>query len=77
MSGCQVGERRPELAPGDLRTITDYLDSTSWTVTLALMRAPRWMPYPGQGRAERARIFLWANVLRVVAERRASGERHR
>lgn len=57
------------------QAITDYLDSTSWTVMLALMGAPAWTPYPGRRRAERARNYLRAEVLRVVAERRASPER--
>ncbi|NNM70855.1 cytochrome P450 [Enterovirga aerilata] len=57
------------------RGITDYLESTSWTVALALLRAPRWVPYPGRGRAERARDYLREEVLRIVAARRHSGER--
>jgi cytochrome P450 len=55
--------------------ITEYLESTSWTVALALLRAPRWVPYPGQKRAERARDYLREEVLRIVAARRASAER--
>lgn len=57
------------------RGITEYLESTSWTVALALLRAPRWVPYPGQRRAERARDYLRGEVLRIVAERRASAEK--
>ena len=57
------------------RALTDYLESTSWTVALAMLGAPRWVPYPGQKRAERARDYLRAEVLRVVAARRASAER--
>jgi cytochrome P450 len=43
-------ERRLEL---DLieRSITNYLDSTSWVIALAMLRAPRWVPYPGVYRA--------------------------
>lgn len=57
------------------RSITEYLDSTSWNVAYALIGAPRWTPYPGRKRAERARDYLRAEVLRVVAERRAADER--
>lgn len=53
------------------RGITDYLESTSWTVALALLQAPSWMPYPGRRRAEGGRDYLRAEVLRIVAERRA------
>lgn len=56
------------------RGITDYLESTSWTVALGLMRAPRWMPYPGRRRAERARDYLREEVLRIVAGRRAEAD---
>ena len=55
--------------------LTDYLESTSWTVALAMLRAPGWLPYPGQRRAERARDYLRAEVLRAVATRRTSAER--
>jgi cytochrome P450 len=54
--------------------ITDYLESTSWTVALALLRAPRWVPYPGRRRAERARDYLRQEVLRIVGARRAAAE---
>ena len=55
--------------------ITEYLESTSWTVALALLRAPRWVPYPGRRRAERARDYLREEVLRIVGARRASAVR--
>jgi cytochrome P450 len=54
--------------------VTDYLESTSWTVVLALLRAPAWIPYPGRRRAELARDFLRAELLRVVSERRRSAD---
>jgi|tagenome__1003787_1003787.scaffolds.fasta_scaffold20724888_2 hypothetical protein len=40
------------------RGATDYSNSISWVILLTLLRAPRWMPYPGRGRVERARDHL-------------------
>lgn len=40
------------------RSITHYIESTSWIVALALIRAPGWMPYPGRRRTRRARKQL-------------------
>src|SRR5215217_309954 len=34
------------------QAFTDYLNTTSWVIALILLRAPRWMPYPGRRRAE-------------------------
>lgn len=56
------------------RGVTDYLESTSWNVAYALLKAPGWLPYPGQRRSERARDYLRAELLRIAAERRASGQ---
>ena len=53
---------------------TDYSDSISWVILLTLLRAPRWMPYPGRGRVERARDYLREEVERMVAERRRSDQ---
>ncbi|KAA2234924.1 cytochrome P450 [Salinarimonas soli] len=53
--------------------VTDYLESTSWNVAYALLKAPGWLPYPGQRRAERARDYLRAELLRLARERRAAG----
>ncbi|HEY8563937.1 MAG TPA: cytochrome P450 [Beijerinckiaceae bacterium] len=55
------------------RDVTHYLESTSWLVAYALLRAPHWLPYPGQRRAERARDDLRAEIMRLVAERRRGG----
>ena len=54
--------------------ITRYLDSTSWVIALTLLRAPHWLPYPGRRQAERSRDYLRSETLRIVAQRRASGE---
>ncbi|UFN47312.1 cytochrome P450 [Roseomonas sp. OT10] len=56
------------------RGITDYLDSTSWAIALALLKAPAWVPYPGQARAAASRDHLRAEILRIVAAARARGE---
>jgi len=52
------------------RGAMDYSDSISWVILLTLLRAPRWMPYPGRRRVERARDYLRAEVERMVAVRR-------
>ena len=52
------------------QAFTDYLNPTSWATALILLRAPRWMPYPGRRRAERARDYLRGEVARIVSERR-------
>ena len=57
------------------RGITSYLDSTSWVIALTLLKAPAWLPYPGKAHADRSRDYLRSETLRIVAERRASGER--
>jgi hypothetical protein len=31
------------------QSITDYLEPITWTTALAMIRAPRWVPYPGMG----------------------------
>ncbi|MFH5926728.1 cytochrome P450 [Roseomonas xinghualingensis] len=53
--------------------ITDYLESTGWSIALAMARAPAWTPYPGQRRAARARDYLRDELLRLVSERRRLG----
>jgi cytochrome P450 len=52
------------------QAFTDYLNTTSWAIALILLRAPRWMPYPGRRRAERARDYLRGEVAGIVSERR-------
>jgi cytochrome P450 len=56
------------------RAVTDYLDTTSWVIALTMLKAPRWMPYPGRGKATRAAGYLRSECLRIVSERRASGQ---
>ncbi|MFL5511655.1 MAG: cytochrome P450, partial [Gemmatimonadales bacterium] len=54
------------------QAFTDYLNTTSWAIALILLRAPRWMPYPGRRRAERARTgYNIAATLTALLRRRS------
>ncbi len=57
------------------RSISDFLESTSWAIALSALRAPLWMPFPGKNRAERGQDYLRKITAERAAERRASGER--
>jgi cytochrome P450 len=57
------------------RSISDFLESTSWAIVLSALRAPLWMPFPGKQRAERGQNYLRRTTAKQAAERRASGER--
>ncbi len=57
------------------RSMSDFLESTSWAIALSALRAPMWMPYPGKLRAERGQDYLRLVTASRAAERRASGER--
>jgi cytochrome P450 len=57
------------------RSISDFLESTSWAIALSALRAPHWMPFPGRARAERGQSYLRRFTAGRAAERRASGER--
>src|SRR5207247_1008206 len=50
------------------RSITNYLATTSWIVVLAMLRAPRWVPYPGIRKAWRAREHLHEILDGVIVE---------
>jgi cytochrome P450 len=56
------------------RDVTTFIERTGWPIALALLSAPRWLPYPGRTRAMRSRDYLRAEITRLVAERR-EGER--
>jgi cytochrome P450 len=58
------------------RSITDFLESTSWAIILSAMKAPMWTPFPGKGKAERGQGYLRKMVRERVEERRRTGERH-
>jgi len=57
------------------RSISDFLESTSWAIVLSALHAPTWTPYPGRGKSERGRIYLRRTVAERAAGRRRSGER--
>jgi cytochrome P450 len=57
------------------RSMSDFLESTSWAIALSALRAPQWMPFPGRSRAERGQSYLRRFTATRVADRRASGER--
>jgi cytochrome P450 len=50
------------------RLISDYLEPISWVIALAMMRAPRWVPYPGASRARRARKGLHKMLASLIDE---------
>jgi cytochrome P450 len=52
------------------RAITDYLESTSWLLMLTMVRAPRWIPFPGSLRAQRAIAYLRKVLNGLIAEAR-------
>ena len=55
------------------RSLTDYLGATSWMFALAILRAPRWLPFPGRARALAASRLMRGTVTARVAARRAKG----
>jgi cytochrome P450 len=52
--------------------IRTYLDSTSWAIAFGLLGLPQWTPYPGKGKAGRARDYLRSELLRLAAQRRGA-----
>jgi cytochrome P450 len=52
------------------RAITDYLESTSWLLMLAMVRAPRWTPFPGSRLARRAIAYLRQMLSGLITEAR-------
>jgi cytochrome P450 len=54
------------------RSITDYLEPTSFVFAYSLFGAPEWLPYPGRGRARSAIVYLRKSLLELVVERRTS-----
>ncbi len=59
------------------RSVTSYLESTSWIVALAMIGAPRWVPYPGMYRArrERKRLQLMLETL-ILEAKQTPGDRN-
>jgi cytochrome P450 len=54
------------------RSITEYLESTSWGTTLAMIGAPGWVPYPGMYRARRARHHVHRILESLIGEAKQS-----
>ena len=52
------------------RSVTSGLESTSWIVALALVRAPSWVPYPGIYRTRRDRKRLHSILESLILEAR-------
>ena len=52
------------------RSVTSGLESTSWIVALALVRAPSWVPYPGIYRTRRDRKRLHSILETLILEAR-------
>ena len=57
------------------RSISDFLESTSWAIVLSVLKAPGWMPFPGRAKAERGQLLLRRTITGRIAERRRTGER--
>jgi cytochrome P450 len=53
------------------RSVTAYLESTSWVIALAMVGAPRWAPFPGLVRTHlnRKRLHTMLESLILEAER--------
>ncbi len=54
------------------RGVEDYLGATSWMFALAILKAPRWLPFPGRARAAAATRFMRRMIRDRVAARRTS-----
>ena len=52
------------------RSVTSGLETTSWIVALAMVRAPSWAPYPGIYRAHRDRKRLHSILESLIIEAR-------
>ena len=53
--------------------INDYLSPISWTIGLASLRVPAWVPHPGKRKLRRGQRAMRRLVGDVIASRRASG----
>jgi cytochrome P450 len=52
--------------------IRTYLESTSWAIAFNLLGLPQWVPYPGKRHSGNAQTYLRSELLRLVAEGRAT-----
>ncbi len=53
-------------------SVSDFLSATSWMFALAILKAPRWVPYPGRARAAAATRFMRGTIRKRVAARRGA-----
>jgi cytochrome P450 len=49
-------------------SITEYLESTSWVIALGMIRASRWVPYPGVYRKRHARDHLHQTLDALILD---------
>lgn len=54
------------------RSITDYLEPTSFVFAYSLLGMPEWLPYPGRARARAATAYLRESLGELVATRRSA-----
>jgi cytochrome P450 len=52
--------------------IRTYMESTSWAIAFNLLGVPQWVPYPGKRQSGNAQTYLRNELLRLVAEGRAT-----
>lgn len=57
------------------RSITDYLEPTSYVFAYSMLGLPDWVPYPGRSRARTATGYLRDSIRSLITARRASGLR--
>jgi cytochrome P450 len=53
------------------RALNENFNAIPWQIIYDLFSLPRWLPFPGRGRAMRARDFLHRDIARIVAAQRA------
>ena len=52
------------------KSITDYLEATSWIIALTMVRIPAWVPFPGFYKAQRARKNMHQILDTLISEAR-------
>ncbi|TAJ26886.1 cytochrome P450 [Bosea sp. (in: a-proteobacteria)] len=57
------------------RSITDYLEPTSYVFAYTMLGLPEWVPYPGRVRARAATGYLRESIGELVTARRAGASR--
>lgn len=68
---CTLFTNREELdAERVSEAISDYLAPISWSIGLASLKAPAWLPHPGKSRIKRGQRNMRAVVGELIAARR-------